>query len=115
MIAHLDPRTTETERLDTPERWSKTQRICKPVEDDTTPDYLPRNARPMQIVIALVFVTLAIGIYTRALLFSAGWAAGWAARELAGSMWDQRGWAALVVFSIVGSVYMVNYSNRKGA
>lgn len=81
---------------------------------DTTPDYLPRDARPMQIVIALVFVTLAIGIYARALLFSAGFAAGWAAREVAGSMWDQRGWAALVVFSIVGSVVIVHGRNAHG-
>lgn len=81
--------------------------------DDTTPAYLPRDARPMQLVAAFLIVTLAIGIYTRSLLFSAGFAAGWAARELAGSLWDQRGWAALVVFSIVGSVYMVNYCNRR--
>lgn len=79
---------------------------------DATPTYLPRDPRPMQVVAALVFVTLAIGITTRSLLFSAGFQAGWAARELTGGLWDQRGWAALVVFSIVASSVIVHGRNR---
>lgn len=79
---------------------------------DATPTYLPRDPRPMQVVAAFLIVTLAIGIVTRALLFSAGFQAGWAARELVGGLWDQRGWAALVVFSIVGSVVIVHGRNR---
>ena len=38
---------------------------------------------------------------------------GWYARGLWGPVWDNRGWAALVVFSIVGSTWMVNERNRR--
>lgn len=93
---------------------AETERLAPTIRlENPTPAYLPRDPRPMQLVVAFLAVTLAIGIYTRSLLFSAGFAAGWAARELAGSMWDQRGWVALVVFSIVGSVVIVH--GRNGA
>jgi hypothetical protein len=39
---------------------------------------------------------------------------GWELRGVWGPVYDNRGWGALVVFSIVGSVLMVNYSNRRG-
>lgn len=90
---------------------AETERLAPTIRLDTTPAYLPRDPRPMQLVVAFLAVTLAIGIYTRSLLFSAGFAAGWAARELAGGLWDQRGWAALLVFSIVASSVIVHGRN----
>lgn len=56
------------------------------------------------------------GLMIGALLFIVAGAVklGWELRGLWGPLVDNRGWAALVVFSIVGSVFMVNYSNRRG-
>ena len=61
--------------------------------------YLPQDARPL----------------TAALLFIVAGAVkfGWELRGLWGPLYDERGWAALVVFAIVGSVYMVNYCNAR--
>lgn len=39
---------------------------------------------------------------------------GWYFRGLWGPLVDNRGWAALVVVSIVGSTWMVNERNRDG-
>lgn len=48
------------------------------------------------LIVSFVFTNLASGYF------------GWYARGLWGPIYDNRGWAALVVFSIVGSVYMIN-------
>jgi hypothetical protein len=58
-------------------------------------------ARPGVLIIALL------------LIVAGAFKLGWEARGLWGPVYDQRGWAALVVFSIVGSCYMVNYCNRR--
>lgn len=57
-------------------------------------------ARPAPLIAALLFIVAgAIKL-------------GWELRGLWGPIYDNRGWGALVVFSIVGSVYMVNYCNH---
>jgi hypothetical protein len=91
---YRDARTSETERL------------------DDTPAYLPRDPRPLALLIVTIALFLAYAALWRAQIFAAGFATGWAARELAGPLYDQRGWAALVVFSIVGSTWMINERNR---
>lgn len=48
------------------------------------------------------------GVFLGALLPLVGFVAGWYARGLFGVVWDQRGWAALLVLSIVGSVWIVS-------
>lgn len=48
------------------------------------------------------------------LLIVVGAALGWYARGLWGPLLDNRGWAALLVFSIVGSTWMVSERNRRG-
>lgn len=40
-------------------------------------------------------------------------ALGWWLRGLLGVVADNAGWAALVVFSIVGSTFLVNWENRR--
>lgn len=75
-------------------------------------EYAPITARitPMLAAVERSPLTqLAAGL----LLAIGCFLAGWYARGLWGPVWDQRGWAALVVFSIVGSVWMVNERNRE--
>lgn len=57
--------------------------------------YLP--ARPLPILLAVLII--AAGAFRLGMML--------------GPLWDQRGWGALLVFSIVGSVYMVNRCNRE--
>jgi hypothetical protein len=105
MIAHPDEsyyrdgRTTETERL-------------VPVVLDATPAWLPRDVRPLAGLAFVIIGLMLTGIVMRAAIFQAGFSAGWAARELAGGLWDQRGWAALVVFSIAGTSFMIWRQNK---
>lgn len=85
---YRDARTTETERLDA-----------------------PITARITPLLIA-VERSLASAYVFGVLLVVAGALLGWYARGLWGPLLDNRGWAALVVFSIVGSTWMVNERNR---
>ena len=50
--------------------------------------------------------------FVYAFMLVCGVVIGWFLRGLWGPLYDQRGWAALVVFSIVGSAWMVNERNR---
>lgn len=46
------------------------------------------------------------------LLAGASFIAGWYARGLFGVVWDNRGWAALVVLAVIGAPCAVAYCNR---
>lgn len=81
-------------------------------QEDNTPDWMPRDVRPLLAIGFLMFFLMLAGIVWRTSLLTAGFRAGWVAREMAGGMWEQRGWAALVVVAIVGTSIIVHGRNR---
>lgn len=52
-----------------------------------------------------------LGVAMQVVCLSLGYYAGWHARELWGPIYDQRGWGALVVLSIVGSSLIIRSRN----
>jgi hypothetical protein len=90
---YRDGRTSETERL----------YAAAPITARITPMLATIERSPLTQLAAGLLIALGCALL------------GWYARGLWGPIVDNRGWAALVVFSVAGSVYMVNYSNRRSA
>jgi hypothetical protein len=97
----------ETIRLDTPPYLSLEWAAHQTEQLDTAP--ITTRITPLLIAVER---SLASAYAAGVLLVCGGAGLGWVARGLWGPLSDQRGWAALVVFSIVGSVWMVNERNR---
>jgi hypothetical protein len=82
---------------------------------DDTPAWLPRDTRPLTVVVLVAGALVIAGTVWRASIFAAGFKAGAIAGYAAGVVqpWvDARGWIALLFIAIGVPIFAIYRSNR---